>query len=119
MAEKMPALKKKKGGILWLYSVYTCRKKLLPMAPAKHVKYQYVSRFGIGVAFKVRLRISRLGIAERPKTKKQKDWSLKTPRLFGKLQFGKDNLQIRKNNNNNVTLLISGRWAKVEAGGTR
>jgi hypothetical protein len=69
MAEKMPALKKKKGGILWLYSVYTCRKKLLPMAPAKHVKYQYVSRFGIGVAFKVRLRISRLGIAERPKTK--------------------------------------------------
>lgn len=42
------------------------------MAPAKHVKYQYVSRFGIGVTFKVRLRISRLGIAARPKTQKQK-----------------------------------------------
>jgi hypothetical protein len=71
MAEKMPALKKRGG--FYDYTVLHLSEKSLPMAPAKHVKYQYVSRFGIGVAFKVRLRISRLGIAERPKTKKQKD----------------------------------------------
>jgi hypothetical protein len=56
MAEKMPALKKRGG--FYDYTVLHLSEKSLPMAPAKHVKYQYVSRFGIGVAFKVRLRIS-------------------------------------------------------------